>query len=341
MQRDLPHLSTHCLQHWRDEMQRAGASAFAAVMGPISRDLERAVKFVLPDGGRVVDDYRGVARLFHDLRLPFPVVALEYRSTGVVADHETPSSKRIALVWDGRHAVPSLLQARGAAVPGAPCLYVQSISYMDDYGLWAPVMATAHVDLTLAPVVPQEGDVSPLEMELVRHRLRPGFEKTPAFPIRFLPHMPAVVQQLGGEEAADAIFRADSADEISAALAFAAVSSCANVRMQAVPAPGPLNAKREKGGKVPFFETRVLEIEQDGFVVRAGEAAGRGGTHASPRAHLRRGHIRHVGDRNVWINATTVNAWRAEPNAALYSVRRSAEATCEGGEEDESPRPRC
>ena len=343
MQRDLLNCSAHCLQQWQEELRRGRRDGFTPVLQALSRDLEGAVKFALPDGGRVLDDYRGVARLFQDLRLPFPVVALEYRSTGSVAAHETPSSKRIALVWDARQAVPTLLRDHRPDLvrQGDPGLYVQSVSYMDAYESWIPVMATGYVDLTLRPVVPEPGMVSELELELVRHRLRPGYEKLPAFPIRFIAHSHYVVERLGGEHAADALFRADSGDEISAALSFAAVSSCANVRFQTVAAPPALNAKRARSGKVPFFDTRVLEVDQDAFVSRPGASAGRGGSHASPRAHLRRGHIRQVGERHLWINATTVNAWRAEPIAKSYAVRPLApDVGAEAGEAAEVPRQR-
>ncbi|MDF2461854.1 MAG: hypothetical protein K0Q43_89 [Ramlibacter sp.] len=340
MRNDVLNLSTHCLQQWREELAGAPGALHRRVLSGIARDLERAVKFVLPEGGRLMDDDRSVARVFHDLRLPFPVVALEYRSTGVVAAHETPSSKRISLIWDARQAEPALLEGTAASrgvLPGAPGLYVQSISYMDDYEAWMPVMATAYVDLAREPVIPEPGDVSELELELVRHRLRPGFERSPAFPVQFIAHDDFFLDHLGGEAAADAIFRADSGDELSAALAFAALTTCANVAMETVRAPAPLNRKREASGKTPFFDTRILQVADGGYVRRGTADAGGAGSHASPRAHLRRGHIRSLGERNVWVNAAAVNAWKATPAQPGYQLQAVRDENDEAGD---LPRPR-
>lgn len=72
---------------------------------------------------------------------------------------------------------------------------------------------------------------------------------------------------------------------------------CINVTAQTVAAPEKLNRKRREAGKVPLFEYRVLQL-------RALEAhdLSRGGTHASPRFHHRRGHIRRLaGDRKTWV----------------------------------------
>lgn len=326
---DVLNYSAHCLEAWRTQM-RTERGALGRVIWALARDLERAVKFALPDGGRVLDDERSVARVFHDLRLPFPVVALEYRATGAVATHETPSSKRIALVWDARQAIPEVFagSAPGAALHGSPGLFVQAVGYMDDYKLWAPVMAMAHIDLTAEPGAPAPGDVSDLELELVRHRLKPGHEKATGFPVSFIAHDVSFMHALGGEETAEAIFRADAGDEISAALSFAAVTACANVDVhRVVAAPAALNKKRVANGKVPFFDTRILELADSGYARRTGAAAaGEARSHASPRAHLRRGHVRRLGDRNVWVNAAAVNAWRDEPASPRYELRRPVDA---------------
>jgi hypothetical protein len=50
--------------------------------------------------------------------------------------------------------------------------------------------------------------------------------------------------------------------------------------------------------------------------------AGVGGTHASPRIHLRRGHIRHLPRKNVWVNATVVGR-RTGVVMKDYSVKAS------------------
>lgn len=64
------------------------------------------------------------------------------------------------------------------------------------------------------------------------------------------------------------------------------------------------NAKRIKDGKLPIYETKMLVIDTK---ATPAEYRGSGGSHASPRQHLRRGHIRrHPTAGNLWINSCVV-----------------------------------
>ena len=82
---------------------------------------------------------------------------------------------------------------------------------------------------------------------------------------------------------------------------------CSNVHTERLPARRPTkNAKTT----LPFDEYRILTIDVSPSA--AGDSNGRGGTHRSPREHLRRGHIvRPEGRRPFWRNATVVNAGRS------------------------------
>lgn len=81
------------------------------------------------------------------------------------------------------------------------------------------------------------------------------------------------------------------------------VFSCSNVLAVNNPPPKLINQKRLKKGKVPFFEYKTLHIKQE--KVETNET--KGGTHNSPRLHLRRGHIRKLSDgRKIWITACIV-----------------------------------
>lgn len=58
-----------------------------------------------------------------------------------------------------------------------------------------------------------------------------------------------------------------------------------------------------------FFDYHILNIKLPGG--ERSNVSAQGGTHASPCAHLRRGHIRRLnekhGGRSIWINAVLVN----------------------------------
>lgn len=64
------------------------------------------------------------------------------------------------------------------------------------------------------------------------------------------------------------------------------------------------NDLRIQKKKLPFFEFKILTIDSGKNKNR--ESGFNGGTHASPRVHLRRGHIRRLSTKNVWVNACVV-----------------------------------
>lgn len=66
-----------------------------------------------------------------------------------------------------------------------------------------------------------------------------------------------------------------------------------------------LNKSRIKKGKVPYFSYKILTINTNKNAVVSAESTHKG-NHASPRVHLRRGHIRRLPDKTVWVNACTV-----------------------------------
>ena len=81
------------------------------------------------------------------------------------------------------------------------------------------------------------------------------------------------------------------------------VFSCSNVIAVNNDPPKFINAKRIQKGKQPFFSYKTLHIK-DGNVSNKNRGEG---THASPRLHLRRGHIRrYASGERVWVRATLV-----------------------------------
>jgi len=65
-------------------------------------------------------------------------------------------------------------------------------------------------------------------------------------------------------------------------------------------------ARWRRAKPYPFDDYHILTIESPKAAASDG---GHGGSHRSPREHLRRGHIRRLEDgRKLWINATVVNA---------------------------------
>lgn len=89
----------------------------------------------------------------------------------------------------------------------------------------------------------------------------------------------------------------------NAVLSFLAALQCSNVIQVNQPAPKFINKTREKKNKPPFFSYKVLTIDTKGKVEDKKKGGGTGNT---KRVHLRRGHIRRLADRTVWVNPCVV-----------------------------------
>jgi len=81
--------------------------------------------------------------------------------------------------------------------------------------------------------------------------------------------------------------------------------SCTNVESSIHQPASPKNAQRIKSHKLPIYETKVLTIKAS---KSQSSSTGINGTHASPRQHLRRGHIRRLETGNIWVNSCVVGS---------------------------------
>ena len=89
------------------------------------------------------------------------------------------------------------------------------------------------------------------------------------------------------------------------------------VETEKVPAPAKLNKARAKLGKVLIPEYHVVHIRP---VRETGDGPGTG-THASPHAHYRRGHIRELSNgKKVWIKACIVCGNKGNVIPGHYTV---------------------
>ncbi len=89
------------------------------------------------------------------------------------------------------------------------------------------------------------------------------------------------------------------------AAAMTMILATKGVGLRRDPAPAKLNAKREKQGRPAYPAITYVNTRE---YVEAAERTARGGTHASPVPHLRRGHPRVYADgRRTWVRAALVN----------------------------------
>lgn len=108
----------------------------------------------------------------------------------------------------------------------------------------------------------------------------------------------------------------------SLVLAFLTALNCCNVRRVEHPPSRTLNKSRARKGKQPIFSFWTLELTPSSN----DPSVGLDGTHASPRVHLRRGHVRrrHGSDKWWWVQPHMVG--RNSPSPGIVHKDYDASA---------------
>lgn len=210
--------------------------------------MAKAVKFMLPDGGRVLPDAELRGLKGGDLiSLPFPVLAIEYRDSG--------GGKRITLATQREEDI-----------------FLQHVVYFKGEG-WTDYQWIVTCGILLSrsqPVTRLARDVCDIN-----------------------------VIPLDSQLSCDDVLAKEPA---AALLSMLNALACSNVHIER---SEPKKAGKKIKSSLPFDTYHVLTIDVPG---QPGEGAATG-SHRSPREHLRRGHIRRLGDgRRIWVNATVVSA---------------------------------
>jgi hypothetical protein len=109
-----------------------------------------------------------------------------------------------------------------------------------------------------------------------------------------------------GSEMMDRYIANDIGAEAFCVLELIEALTCSNVNISTIQIPKPgVNERRLRDGKIPLYDTKILTLTAPNTTKQRGETLG--GTHASPRTHLRRGHIRVVPSGfSVWVQAHSV-----------------------------------
>lgn len=236
-----------------------------------------AVHFVMPDTARLMND--GLSGLSGNVsKLPYPVMTVEYysRSLEITADepdrniHKSNIDKVCILAVEHPSAV---YDKKGFSVHafGHGCGGWATMPI----GLFVPedaTMASSSLDdFKIIGTLPDSCKKHYLNMSSAQKKtMLGGIIKIAALPVF----------------------------ELIEAL------SCRNVTTANHQEASPANDKRIKSGKLPIYETKMLVIDTKATETSSGVS---GGSHASPRQHLRRGHIRrHPTAGNLWINSCVV-----------------------------------
>lgn len=282
-------------------------------------NITTAQHFAIPDGGLIFDDdMRGIRGV--EVRLPYKSVTVEYfveqkqnYQDGIVY---VPKRLIYATEFERKQFpaaahLPSTFGDRGIAVFAA--------NEVD--GKWVPVIC--------GYAISQNWD-SATCLESVYEVTTPfgtSDDKMASFygvPIFLAPDSAKMALDRFGVHEGMRLMMHDIALEVRALMEFCEAMSCSNVCTDIVQSQNKkINDKRIKNGKLPIYETKVLAIEVPGK--RGVYAFGATEDRRSPRQHLRRGHVRVIGDgRRIWVNSCVVGSKETGVVEKSYRVSKAA-----------------
>lgn len=282
--------------------------------------LQNSVKFILPNCCNLVapDELRQTH--LDMLRLPFPCVAFEvpWDKDEIGPDYigdfkQSPMTKRIALCWDGRQfePLPGLNVLLDTFADGGA--FVLPIYWGPEHKRWTVALGGVFVpygsslkqlDLDLDLVMPASKIAN--AAKIAAGHAHPASMHIPSEPFPILPEFyQRAIATYGSRAKADAQIIIDGSDELQVLIQACSVINCANVTTADVHAPSALNKKRRASGKQPFFTYKVLALHEERHTTGKPGAIGQ---HASPRMHLRRGHLRQLEHKVVWVRPALINA---------------------------------
>lgn len=275
----------------------------------LAEKLRRAEVFRLDDHGELLDRSKPRPQVPGLIfKPPFPVVALEYTAAtkdwGTSEFTASRSTRRISLAWDWENDLPKEFAGLAPNIQ-TPGVAIASICYFDEPRAWMPIAA--------ATFLPYDGGYHnvPPANAFRDAMIREGrISKTKANDLTFdnrpIPLLPeGLIQMIKdfGIAGMDMRLAADLMDEVNAYTDLCTALACKNVGTRRHPASRALNRARIGSGKPPLKDFHVLELSNGGDM----PGSGSGGDGQSPRAHLRRGHIRRLDNERVtWVNATIV-----------------------------------
>jgi len=283
--------------------------------------LANAQHFLLPEGGRLLDESgRLSAKYAPLLYLPYPVTAFEFRShDGELAANQLRSSKRIALCFDAKAAkIANMTSLLGE--DEFLCIAIFSVDEMDTWavGLHGLIVSRSRFATATEEILLE----SAAEMNQLQDAgLTPSGWKQPRVGTEILGVRQAPLSIAPPDMPIGAGF-IDCFDELNAAIQTCAALNCQNVGTELLQPSAALNQKRVREGKLPFDSYHILRLTHD----EVGRSIPREerGSHASPRQHLRRGHIRHLESKAVWVRSCVVGRTELGQVEKDYKIERSS-----------------
>lgn len=259
--------------------------------------LEEAVKFRVPMNGNILQDMidgksigEAVQDYLTEYKLPFPTITIECEND-VTADHED--------------FVENNLEYKGTII----------VAWEDNAEEVNPVVKMIVLNKCReARNMPYRWMVLPYFIKIDFKQATPNCDWTQFVkPVPFFPSVPLTE------------FFNDTRSEMSTLTQFLIALSCKNVSLKkGFPPSLTDNKKREKKGKPKLNQYYEILIESKFGQTKEINDINKtkhGSTGGTKAPHIRRGHIRHYEGKNVWIEATVVNAHKGAAVTKTYKVK--------------------
>ncbi len=277
-------------------------------------DLTEAVHFVMPDGGALLNDnLKGITNM--KIRLPYPKISVEYYIEENYSSLDNSglsyTPKRVILAKE----VPTAIINEKIPVPDALkdseyMILMSSLFFSQKNNDWMPSII---------------GFLIPCQWEFGKDTLpnQREHEGLAAFGSATVPIFPDlfkhVVKGLNAKEQLT-MLEEDLTQEVKVLLELIEALSCSNVKESVYQEASKKNEQRIKSHKKPIWETKFLTLVIN---EKSNDKIGNSTiNHASPRQHLRRGHIRRLPSKNIWVNSCVVGSAENGKIEKQYKIRK-------------------
>lgn len=279
--------------------------------------LDKAVKFILPDHGELLDLTSFDQKHADLIKLPYPITVIEApfppRPEDRLASGKETSSRRIGLYVE-MTSVEMLRRFPGAEAPEANSngVLVIAIYYIDSTKRWEIAGCASYCPYEQEAFDIHTGEKTPASIRFLAEVEQEGRPMSKmALRCYLAPLRPMLLHAMReagvDDEQIKAVMIANTSDEQILMTQLCTVINCGNVEQDDVPVPDKLARARAKSGKLPLYDYKVLTLSGDvGVNGRSDDSSGESGAR---RTHLRRGHIRRLAARRVvWVRPALVNA---------------------------------
>ena len=276
--------------------------------------IDRSVHFSVPDNGNIFDDgFKGL--IGGEVNLPFPEITIEYFVTQAEVHPDLIQVPK-RLVIASKVAVEDLRKKHRdnplgmmKPPPEIKCEHVIQVlaacNFDQGFG-WVPIAASYCILCKGWDEYTGHSLVKPIrDIDTIRN---PGIA---GFPTIYLPKAASFyVEKLGSVEVAVQHLCNDIGAEAAVTMELCEALTCSNVGITTIQkVKDSVNQRRAHDGKLPLYEVKALEITVPGKKEKQLAFGDAYEDRASPRQHLRRGHIRNLVDgRRIWISSCVVGS---------------------------------